>query len=418
MKELTSFFVLLNLVFPLVLSHSESYNDFSIDTCSVEKNSCEIHDENFIELFTNTDQEECRQLCGYLENCKYFSHFGSDNFPTSNVCMLFSSCSVLEHCGEDCYTEDKLCHAHGSCGRNFESKQDENIINWIPDVELEWNCKGICLADDDCLYYTYYGQESNHYPNLCILLSDLPSPSQECEHCVTAIPDCSNTSYISCKFTINSNQTLHDFHIFTDVDDTTNVTFSPLAILGCKATVIAIGGGGHGGGHDGSAGSGYVKSDVIDVSSTGYQVSVGQSGQDSFIQKKSGQPVITAQPGGDGISTYRGGDGYSGGGGQGTQQGAGSRGGSDGSDGGGIYGGKGSGFNISTISLDHFILSPGNGGETYNFYFGGGGGGVLVDNVGPDSQNVQGKGYGGGGGAYEYQNGLQGMVLIETKSKT
>ena len=309
-----------------------------------------------------------------------------------------------------------------SCGRNFESRLDDNVIEWIPDVEEERNCNSICLEDSGCLYYTYYDKENEDDPNLCILLSDLLSPTQECEHCITSLPNCNNTAYISCKFTIDSDHSLHDSHVFTNVDDTINVTFSPSAILGCKATVIAIGGGGHGGGHDGSAGSGYVKSDLIDVSSTGYQVSVGQSGQDSFIQKKNGQAVITAQPGGDGVSTYRGGDGYSGGGGQGTQQGSGSRGGSDGSDGGGTYGGKGSGFNISTISLEHFILSPGDGGETYNFYFGGGGGGVLVDNIGPACLDClgYGSGYGGGGGGGNagFTNyGLQGMVLIETKPK-
>ena len=240
MKESTFFFLFLNIGFPWGLSHSEAYNDYFIDTCSIENNSCEIHDENLIESFANTDLEECRELCGYLENCNYFSHFGSDNFPTSNFCMLFSSCSVLEHCGQDCYTEDKLCH--GSCGRNFESKQDENVIRWIPDVELERNCKGICLADDSCLYYTYYEQESDHYPNLCILLSDLLSPAQECKHCVTSIPDCSNNSYISCKFTINSDQTEHDSHVFTNVSDIINVTFSPVASLACKATIVAIGG--------------------------------------------------------------------------------------------------------------------------------------------------------------------------------
>ena len=406
MKESTFFFLFLNIVFPWVLSHSESYNNYSIDTCSIEKNSCEIHDENFIESFANTDLVECRQLCGYLENCNYFSHFGSNNFPTSNFCMLFSSCSVLEHCGQDCYTEDKLCH--GSCGRNFESKQDENVIRWIPDVELERNCKGICLEYDNCLYYTYYGRESDHYPNLCILLSDLPSPSQECEHCVTSIPDCSNNSYIFCKFTINSDQTLHDSHVFTNVSDIINVTFSPAAMVGCKATVVAIGGGGRGGSECGGGGSGFVKSDVIDVSSTEYQVSVGQRGQDSVLRTKKGQNVIAAQTGGDG-RYYYGGDGYSGGGDSSNN------GGSDGSKGDGTYEGGGSGLDISTISLKYNMLSPGNGGEHGGIY---GGGGVLVDNVGPDSQNVQGKGYGGGGGAYEYQNGLQGMVLIETKSKT
>ena len=310
MKELTSFFVFLNLVFPLVHSHPESYSDFPFDTCSIEKKSCEIHEDSLIESFTVTDLEECRQLCGYLENCQYFSHFGADNFPLSDHCILFSSCSILEDCGTDCYTEDRLCH--GSCGRSSESKQADNVIEIIPDIELERTCKGICLADADCLYYTYYGRESEHFPNLCILLSDLSHSSQGCEHCVTSIPDCTNTSYISCKFTIGSNQTLHDFHMITNVDDTVDVIFSPLASLACEATVVAIGGGGGGGGSSssGGGGSGYVKSDLIGVSSTEYQALVGQYGQESVLRIKNGQNVITAQAGGDGAN-HNGGVGYS-----------------------------------------------------------------------------------------------------------
>ena len=56
-------------------------------------------------------------------------------------------------------------------------------------------------------------------------------------------------------------------------------------------------------------------------------------------------------------------------------------GGSNGSDGEGKYAGKGSGLDISLISLEKFVLSPGNGGNGGSD-FGGGGGGVLVDGLG------------------------------------
>ena len=263
MKELTSFLGLLTLVFPLVHSHSEAYNDFPLDTCSVEKKFCKINEDNLIEIIIEiTDLEECRERCGDVENCQYFSHFGANSFPFSDYCALYSSCSLLEDCGEDCYTEDKLCN--GSCGRSFESIEDDNVIEFIPDVQLERNCKGICLEDPECLYYTFYGIESDNNPNLCILLSDLPSPSQECEYCVTSLPNCKNTSYISCQFTIDNNQTLRESHVFTNVDDIVNVTLSPSASLGCKATMIAIGGGGDGDSY-GGGGSGYVESNVIDI---------------------------------------------------------------------------------------------------------------------------------------------------------
>ena len=440
MKELTSLFALLNFVFHLVHSHSESCKSVSFDTCSIEERSCVIHEDSLIESLAVTDLDECRQRCGGLENCQYFSHFGAGSFPFSDYCILFSSCSTLDYCGKDCYTEDKLCH--GDCGRNVVSKLGDNVLKLVPDVILERNCKAICLTDADCLYYTYYGNG-----NLCILLSDIVSTSQECDHCVTSVPNCRNTSYIPCKFTINSNQTLHDSYVFTNVYNAINITFSPASIFGCEAKIVAIGGGGCGV-RGGGGGSGYVKSKVIDVTSTNYQVSVGQYGQDSFFQKNDGQKLITAQRGEDGHGTRptnRGGNGYSGGGQGSNNRGEGStKGGSNGSDGEGANGGSGSGFDIATISLEHHILSQGNGGEPVGYYYGGGGGGVLVDNVGPSSGTNQGEGYGGGGAnvpqhrigstqnlpegfgsaqnfpslRYDSGSGLQGMVLIEAKPKT
>ena len=311
-----NYFVILNLVLPLVQSHSGFYDDFSFDKCSIEKKSCEIHKDNLIGSFVVADLEECQQRCGSLENCRYFSQFGAENIPFSNYCILFSNCSILEHCGDNCYTEDKLCQ--GSCGRNFESKRGNNIIEVLPDVVSEHNCKSICLTNSDCLYYTYYSRESDHNPNLCILLSKLLWPAQECKHCVTSVPNCKNPSNFSCKFTINSDETLYNSYLFTNVDYITNITFSPPAIRPCKATVVAIGGGGQGGplyNGRGGGGSGYVKTVVIDISSTDYQVSVGQYGHESFVKKNDGQKVLTAQPGGNANGDYNGGDGYSGGGG-------------------------------------------------------------------------------------------------------
>ena len=55
-------------------------------------------------------------------------------------------------------------------------------------------------------------------------------------------------------------------------------------------------------------------------------------------------------------------------------------GGSNGSDGEGKYAGKGSGLDISLISLEKFVLNPGDGGVDY--YHSGGGGGVLVNGLG------------------------------------
>ena len=71
--------------------------------------------------------------------------------------------------------------------------------------------------------------------------------------------------------------------------------------------------------------------------------------------------------------------------------GQGGKGGSDGSKGGGDHGGKGSGYELSDISyLEHFVLTPGDGGYPHD-RCGGGGGGILVNNHGPISAYNQGK---------------------------
>ena len=118
--------------------------------------------------------------------------------------------------------------------------------------------------------------------------------------------------------------------------------------------------------------------------------------------------------------------GYSGGGRYGDFE-QGYPGGSNGSDGDGDDGGLGSGFDLSTIILRHYILSPGSGGEGSlpsshcteydDFGAGGGGGGVLVNGEGPNCCETHGQGYGGGSGCSRSgcNTGLQGMVLIEVQ---
>ena len=122
-----------------------------------------------------------------------------------------------------------------------------------------------------------------------------------------------------------------------------------------------------------------------------------------------------------------GGNGYSGGAGGGHPRfgGAGWSGGSNGGNGNGygngnMRGGMGTGENLAAYTLDHFKLSPGQGGKYYhdsnnnNFYYGGGGGGVLVDYDGPSTSPWQGKGYGGGGGGnHSSEEGLPGVILVE-----
>ena len=391
MKKTAS--ILVTVVF--LFDFTQAFENSAVDTCSVEKRTCEIQEDNLISSISAIEVEECRQLCFDLDYCKYFSHFGLNNYPISNYCMLFSSCPVLENC-EDCYTEDKLCY--GSCGRNLESKLADNVIEFIQDVRLEHSCKTLCLDNAKCKYYTNFGKDDpdDVYPDLCVLMTDIKAPFQECDHCVTSVPDCKNNSY-ACKFTINDENTLYDSYLF---NSSTTAKFPLASNLACQATFVAIGGGGTKASRNyGGGGSGYVETVVIDISSTEYDVTVGttSNGGDSYVKNNAGEKIMNALQGGNSYS-YHGGLGYSGGGDRS------SKGGSNGSDGEGENGGSGTGTDVSEISLNHFFLSPGDGGEPN----GGGGGGILVDNFGPAPNDNTGKGYGGGGGGGYYGN--PGMV--------
>ena len=76
-----------------------------------------------------------------------------------------------------------------------------------------------------------------------------------------------------------------------------------------------------------------------------------------IVIMETGDTVVVHAEQGNGGYGDNGGGGYSGGG-------AGSHsGGKNGADGQGDNGGKGNGFDISTISLNYYVLTPGDGGE-------------------------------------------------------
>ena len=182
-----------------------------------------------------------------------------------------------------------------------------------------------------------------------------------------------------------------------------------------ELNVVAIGSGGLG--HSAGGGSGYVETGTVRVSikQPVLEVTVGNSTLLSGNPSKvavGGEVVLKAKPGKT-TDNVVGGDGYSGGGGYGT-----GRGGSDGGD--GEVGddedseaGKGSGLDLSSISMKSFILTPGKGGVGESFY-GGGGGGVVVNGKKPEVEHCGGEGYGGGGGYNGFVNAVSaGCVLIE-----
>ena len=107
-------------------------------------------------------------------------------------------------------------------------------------------------------------------------------------------------------------------------------------------------------------------------------VTVGHSGQPSKVEI--GEEVIVESGPGASPDAVRGGAGYSGGGG--AHSGRGGSNGGDGEDGGEKAGGQGSGPEIGLLSTENFVLTPGEGGESYTDQTGecgGGGGGVVVN---------------------------------------
>ena len=144
---------------------------------------------------------------------------------------------------------------------------------------------------------------------------------------------------------------------------------------------------------------------------------MGGSRQSSHLNFINGYPFHGFTVGPGQVGQKDGGDGYCGGGGQGYDNDNGGDGGTDGGDGdnGSIgRGGEGTGQDISTYTFRTWTLTPGAGGGRSEDNAGGGGG-VLVDGAGPDANNYQGRGFGGGGSGYN-DDGLQGVILIEITS--
>ena len=75
MEKTTLIIVKLAFLFGLAQGFLEPFENSPIDSCSVERRSCEIHG-NLIGTINGIQVKECRQLCFDSTYCKYFSHFG------------------------------------------------------------------------------------------------------------------------------------------------------------------------------------------------------------------------------------------------------------------------------------------------------------------------------------------------------
>ena len=400
---------------------------FPPSICSVEGQACGIAEDNLLAAVPGVEEQaECERLCTLNPDCEFITHFGADNFPLRNYCMLHRACSRLARC-QNCTIGVELCFE--KCGASLEGALEENVVDIIPGMEDEVDCKALCRNETSCEAYTYHDRSDPALPGLCFLLTALVEPVRPCRHCASGFPSCRNITAARCSFSVGSDATAHTAFRFTALGNTT-VTISPVATLGgCELAVVAVGGGGAqsprlpgstppwGGG-----GSGYWAGARAPVSASELVVRVGGGGEESTLGTGAGELLLRALPGGNGgyseMNGHYGGAGYSGGGNGGSNTGYGGQDGTDGCC--GANAGPGAGLRLDTVGLQEFTLSPGIGGEARHhansFHYGGGGGGVLVDGTGPRAEVFDGHGYGGGMGALGGRPG-PGVVLLEIRPK-
>ena len=178
-------------------------------------------------VFSN---DECRLLCEDF-SCKYFTYYSSGGFPFSETCVLFSSCGSLHTC-EVCTTE-ALCHqldvSREVCSTHIEGQVEDNLISFLPNKINETSCKDACVANNNCVFYTYHLLNDTGLPGGCSLLSSLLQPFRECDTCLTGPADCSK----QCWF-------LRDGQMTSDgllIDKTrTSVSLQTVSLHPCQLT--------------------------------------------------------------------------------------------------------------------------------------------------------------------------------------
>ena len=243
-----------------------------------------------------------------------------------------------------------------------------NLVDFIGSVPDEFACKKLCASNDMCSIYTYYGPGDNVNPNVCVLLNSvgLQNPVTTCDNCTTGPAHC-NTDQ-ECQVAVFSYVTDNNYNVMTDwvfAEESIDLSIEAKE-KGCyiNATLLAIGSGGFTYYDRSGAGSGYIEiGRQVLFSNSSINVTVASRYGSSLVQMDN-ETLIEAAHGKGG--SHGGGDGYSGGGGESDGAVAGGSGGTNGDDGGnGIKynGGHGSNFDLSTLHLKNFVLTPGKGGE-------------------------------------------------------
>jgi len=219
---------------------------FPDNLCHVEGQVCETTEDNLIEIISDVDTlEECRDLCYADTKCHFFNYLGANSFPFVRTCVTLSACDNLLQC-EDCYAEDESCHNACVSSLPIEGQIGKNLIEYIPSVPSENDCKSKCAEREGCKFITYYDENHTGFPKICFLLSDLEDPIRSCENCISSSVDC-NVGHCGFLGTQNTSAMV--------MTKSTKVTFFKLGSCS-PLKALAMGPGGNYGYHS-SGGCGY-----------------------------------------------------------------------------------------------------------------------------------------------------------------
>jgi len=164
-------------------------------TCYSNNTACEAHEDNLLDTVGGVlSIEDCRLLCYDNDDCGFITYFGMDSFPLRGICQLFLSCDTVHPCS-NCVSETRECYR--TCGTNYSGRISENLLDAIPDVGQEVDCKSLCLSNKECTFYTYFLATDINSPFWCFLLSGIEEPIESCENCVTGPANCDGETTVS-----------------------------------------------------------------------------------------------------------------------------------------------------------------------------------------------------------------------------
>lgn len=219
------------------------------------------------------------------------------------------------------------------------------------------------MHGSDCRLYTYYDDNDEFQPNICILLNSagLQEAVSPCDHCSTGPSHCNVNQTCQAAVILDADSKVQTFPYMAEASVVLSLTAAEKDCFVEFDSVVIGGGGAYVLNTYGGAGSGYVEAQTfsISVKSPVLTLTVGGHNQSSLVEV--GEELIVEAKPGESPNDVRAGAGSSGGGG--WRGGRGGSNGSDGEDGDQKAGGRGSGLQIESLSTENFVLTPGEGGE-------------------------------------------------------